>query len=303
MFFGSIVAVVTPFVQGQVDVEAFKKLVQFHANEGSHGLVVGGSTGEGSMLTLDERHFLLQTALQGAGSIFPIIAGCSSGSTHECLVLIEQAQHLGCTAALVTAPFYVKPKVDGILEHFKRITEITHLPLILYNNPGRIGVDMPIDLVLELATLPHVIGIKDSHPDITRLAFIRQGIDDLKQQGRIPKTKPFSVLAGDSSSFAPALALGAHGCISVTANVLPGHSAKLYDAWVNEDRVRFSELRDALLRMDTALSHEVNPVPVKYAVSRLGFCYNEVRLPLTPMSAVHYPEVDAALKTLTIDIV
>ncbi len=295
MFSGSIVAIVTPFLQGQVDLSSFVKLLHFHINQGTHGLVVAGSTGEGTMLTMHERQELLQTALQIASSKFPIIAGCSSGSTHECLVLLEQAQKLGCAAALVVPPYYVKPRREGVLEHFKKITELTHIPILLYNNPGRVGIDLPVDLVLELAQLSHIVGIKDSHPNLTRLALMRKGVYALKKQGKIPQTKPFSVLAGDSSSFAPALALGADGCISVTANVLPGLSAKLYSAWKSEDMATFAKARDDLLKMDSALECDINPVPIKYAVSRLGFCANEMRLPLIPLDSAHVRKVNTVL--------
>ncbi len=299
MFFGSIVASVTPFLQGEVDLPAFKKMIQYQLNGKTHGIVVAGSTGEGSMLTMNERENLIKIALQNASAFVPIIAGCSAGSTHESLALLRQAEDLGCSAALVIPPYYVRPNPEGIVEHFKKLAEHTSIPIILYNNPSRVGVDLSVDLILELARIPSIVAVKDSHPDLSRLAYLRLGIDSLKQKKKIPHTKPFSILVGDSSSFAPALALGADGCISVTANALPQQSYELYYAWKDQDQEKFAMLRDQLLLLDKALSHDTNPIPIKYALSKIGLCTHEMRLPLTPLPLAQRHSIDTVLNTLS----
>ncbi len=295
MFFGSIVAVVTPFKQGKIDFEAFVKILENLIQSGSHAIVVGGSTGEGSLLSFEERKELLALAIYTASGRVPIISGCSTMSTSESINIVDQAEILGCSAALVTPPAYVRPTQRGVIDHFKALYAHTTLPLIIYNNPTRIGMDISVETVLELAKIPTVVAIKDSHPDVSRLSVLRQKIKSMCDQNELPQTKPFSLLSGDSPYFAAALAMGADGCVSITANACPELSVKLYDAWKAGDQKTFEEIRDKLVPVDELMCAEVNPTPIKYIMHKLGFCENEVRLPLHPISKELELRIDRVL--------
>ena len=295
MFLGSIVAVITPFNQGKIDFPAFIKIIGHLIEKGSDALVIAGSTGEGTSLTLDERRDLIKVAIQTAAGRVPIIAGCSAPSTHACIELITQAELLGCSAVLVVPPFYVKPTQSGIVKHFQALYDHTHIPVLVYTNPGRVVVDITIDTMMTLAKIPTIVGVKDSHPDISRIAQIKLGVKALRDAGEIPQTKPFSVLSGDSINFAAALAMGADGCISVTANAYPDLSHALYTAWVKKDMVAFEKARNTLIPLDAAFMVEANPIPIKYAMHKLGFCENLLRLPLTPVTKASEAMIDNAM--------
>lgn len=298
MFFGSIVAVVTPFKQGKIDFSAFTKIIEHLIQGGSHGIVVGGTTGEGSLISGEEREALLKSAIHTSSGRISIIAGCSAISTHESVNLVDQAERLGCTGALVTPTAYIRPTQSGIVAHFKEIYAHTTLPIIVYNNPTRIGADITIDTVLELAQIPTIVALKDSHPDLSRLMILRRKLKDMRECGKLPQTKLFSLLSGDSPFFAAALATGANGCVSITANAFPHLSAQLYNAWASKDIQKFEEIRDILNPMDEMVCLEVNPTPIKYMMHKLGFCENEVRLPLHPVSKESEMKIDQAFLTM-----
>ena len=299
MFFGSIVAAITPFKQGKIDFYAFGRVIEHLIQGGSHGILVGGTTGEGTLLSFAEREELLKVAIHTASGRVPIIAGCSAASTYESLNLVDQAELMGCSAALVTAPCYVKPTQMGIIQHFNHIYAHTTLPIIIYNNPGRIAVDISVETVLELAKIPTVVALKDSHPDLTRIFRVKSAIEWLRQKGTLPKTKPFSILSGDSPFFAASLALGADGCISVTANAYPALSAKLYHTWKQREIEAFESIRDQLSPLDDLICVEVNPTPIKYMMYKLGLCENEFRLPLLPIARGSEVLIDEAMEKLS----
>lgn|GEM_PF-325632 len=299
MFSGSIVAAITPFNKGKVDIAAFIEILEHLITKASGAIVVAGSTGEGTALTSSEREELLKTAVKVSAGRVPIIAGCSALSTQDSIELITQSELAGCSAVLVIPPAYVKPTQAGIIQHFQTIYDHTHIPVLVYTNPGRTGVDITVETMLELAKIPTVVGVKDSHPDIARIAQIRLGVESLKASGKIPATKPFSILSGDSITFAAALVMGADGCISITANPYPDLSAALYSAWTKQDLPEFFKIRDMLIPMDAALICESNPIPVKYAMHKLGFCQNELRLPLLPATKASEVLIDKAITTLS----
>jgi 4-hydroxy-tetrahydrodipicolinate synthase len=287
MFSGSIVALITPFHNGEVDYESLKRLINWHIDSGTQGIVACGSTGEGILLPPPEWRHVLSATIQTSQKRIPVIAGCSTPSTVEAISLIQQAQELGADAALVVTPPYLKPSQEGIYRHFLAIHEASSLPLIIYNNPGRSVVDISVDLIIRLSELPRVVALKDSNTDLTRLIALRQKIQ-----------KPFAFLSGDDPTAAGYLAFGGHGFISVTANVTPHLMQDLVVSWQNGNLDRFKELRDQLMPLHNALGAETNPVPVKYAVHHLGFCQNELRMPLTPASSQTEQQIKTILQQI-----
>jgi 4-hydroxy-tetrahydrodipicolinate synthase len=286
MFYGSIVALITPFRKGQIDLTALRKLVDWQIQEGTQGIVVCGSTGEALLLNASERRHVIETVVQQAKGRIPVIAGCGAPSTQEALAMTQEAKEIGCTAALVVTPFYVKPTEEGIYQHFKAINDVG-LPIILYNHPGRSVIGMSVDLVVRLAELSNVVGIKDSCDDMTRAVKMRQRIQ-----------KPFCLLSGDDPIATAYLAQGGDGVISVSANVAPKQCRQVIQAWIDRDLDTFAVMRDKMLPLHESMVMETNPSPVKYAVSSLGMCDEEVRLPLIPVSEHTRETVRNALKLL-----
>ncbi len=280
---GSIVALITPFNNNEIDVEAIKKLVEWHIAEGTQAIVACGSTGEAALLTQPERKLVLETVVATANKRIPIIAGCGAPSTHETLSMMTEAKEIGCDAALVVTPYYVKPTPEGVWQHFKALNDVG-LPIILYNNPGRAVTPLSVDTVVRLAELPMVIAIKDSCEDLTRVVKMRQRI-----------TKPFSFLSGDDPIATAYMAQGGDGVVSVSANVMPRLNQELMNAWAVKDYTKFAELRDKLLPIHESMFVETSPSPVKYAVSKLGFCKPDVRLPMVPVTDDGKKVVDQAL--------
>jgi len=274
MFSGSIVALMTPLFQDQVDKKALQDLIEWHVQEGTHGILVCGCTGEGALLTPEERSQVLSLSLEVAHKRIPILMGCSSPSTTEVVQMVQEAEQLGAAAAVVVPPYFVKPMPEGIFQHFQAIAQTSRLPLIVYNNPGRVGIDLSVSLLARLATLPTIIGVKDSGTDMRKPIQLRQII-----------TKSFCFLSGDDPTTVAYLAKGGDGSISVTANVAPKLYRQMMDAWQGQDLSTFSKLRDQLFPLHEALLAETNPSPLKFAMSLLGKCQNEVRLPLMPVSS------------------
>ena len=280
---GSIVALITPFNNNEIDVDAIKKLVEWHINEGTQAIVACGSTGEAALLTHPERKLVLETVVATANKRIPIIAGCGAPSTHETLAMMTEAKEIGCDAALVVTPYYVKPTPEGVWQHFKVLNDVG-LPIILYNNPGRAVTPLSVDTVVRLAELPMVIAIKDSCEDLTRVVKMRQRI-----------AKEFSFLSGDDPIATAYVAQGGDGVVSVSANVMPRLNQELMNAWKIKDFNKFAELRDTLLPIHESMFVETSPSPVKYAVSKLGFCKPDVRLPMVPVTDSGKKVVDQAL--------
>lgn len=276
MFHNSIVALITPFQQGGVDRSALKSLVQWHKQKGTSAILACGTTGESLLLTPQERHSILETCVMEAEGL-PVIAGCGTASTEETICLVHEAQVIGAKAALIVSPYYIKPTQKGLYNHFKGIHDHTHLPLILYNNPGRSAVDLDVDTIGELAQLPRICGLKDSNADLRRIGLIR---NKLNQNG----VSDFSLLSGDDVTSSAYMLHGGDGVISVTANVAPEQCAELCQLLKQSNLQKFQKAANQLMILHTVLSFDGNPMAIKYAVSALGMCQNELRLPLCSIS-------------------
>lgn len=284
---GSIPALVTPFKGGKVDFAAFARIVEWQIESGSHGLVPCGTTGETPTLSTDEHLALIQACVKAARGRVPVIAGTGSNSTEQAVMLAKGAQKNGADAILVVTPYYNKPTQEGLFQHFKTIHDACTLPIILYNVPGRTGVEISVETVVRLGKLPHIVGIKDASVDLSRPLAIRRELGP-----------DFIQLSGEDATVAAYLAQGGHGCISVTANVAPKLCADLHNAWAELDMVRFGILRDRLLPLHKTLFAETSPSPAKYCLSKLGMLREDVRLPLVPVSAPTRKLLDAAMRTV-----
>jgi len=286
MIKGSIVAIVTPMHEdGSLDLAAFRALIDFHIAEGTDAIVVVGTTGESPTVDVEEHELLIAEAVKHANKRVPIIAGTGANSTKEAIELATFAKKVGADASLTVVPYYNKPTQEGLYLHFKAIAEAVDMPHILYNVPGRTGADMNNDTVLRLAQIPNIVGIKDATGGIER------GSDLLQ---RAPKD--FAVYSGDDASTLALMLLGAAGTISVTANVAPRLMHEMCLAALNGEVAKARDINFRLLGLHRQLFIEANPIPVKWAVARMGRMKNVLRLPLTPLSASAQPVVEAAMR-------
>ncbi len=286
MIKGSIVAIVTPMLEGGgLDLAAFRALIDFHIAQGTDGIVVVGTTGESPTVDLAEHELLMRVAVEYAAGRIPVIAGTGANSTREAIELAAFSNKAGADASLTVVPYYNKPTQEGLYLHFKAIAEAVDMPHILYNVPGRTCADMNNDTVLRLAQIPNIVGIKDATGDIER------GSDLLQ---RVPRD--FAVYSGDDASTLALMLLGAHGAISVTANVAPRLMHEMCMAALNGDVDRAREINFRLLGLHRHLFIEANPIPVKWAVARMGKMKNVLRLPLTPLSAASQGVVEDAMR-------
>ncbi len=274
MFSGSITALITPFTNGKVDEEAFRKFVDWQIKQGTHALVSCGTTGESPTLSHGEDMRVTAICVEVADGRVPVIAGTGSNSTSEAIALTRSAKEVGADAALIVTPYYNKPTQDGLYAHYKAIHDAVEIPIILYNVPGRSIVDISVETMARLAELPNIIGVKDATADLKRPALTRGAIDG-----------DFCQLSGEDATIVPFLAQGGHGCISVTSNVAPALCANLHNAWKGGDLAEVARINDRLMPLHEALFVESSPGPVKYAASQLGLCENRVRLPLVTVSA------------------
>jgi 4-hydroxy-tetrahydrodipicolinate synthase len=281
MLKGSIVALITPFRSNQVDLAALKHLLEWHISIGTKGIVICGTTGESAMLTSEERKNIITTTVSILKGKIPVIVGCGTASYEQTLTFMIEAEILGADATLVVTPYYVKPSQDGIVQYFKTLHSQTQLPIIAYNNPSRVGVNIDIETVAHLCDLPRVLGFKDSHNDPTRIAAIRNRVGNR-----------MSLLSGEDSIVAAQLLYGADGAISVLANVVPDLCKQQMNAWFDGDITRFKQITNELLPLAKAIGLETNPCTIKYAVSRLGYCTADVRLPLLPIQLTTQKQID-----------
>ena len=271
---GSLVAIVTPMHEGgELDLERFHALIDFHVAEGTDGIVVVGTTGESPTVDFDEHHLLIRTAVERVAGRVPVIAGTGANSTREAIDLSIYARAAGADASLSVVPYYNKPTQEGLYQHFKAIAEAVDIPQILYNVPGRTVADISNDTVLRLAQIPNIVGIKDATGDMGR------GFDLLS---RAPED--FSVYSGDDASALALLLLGADGVISVTANVAPRLMHEMCLAAFAGDLGQARALNSKLLKLHRDLFIEANPIPVKWAVAQMGLIGPGLRLPLTALS-------------------
>ena len=286
MIKGSIVAIVTPMHEnGSLDLDAFRALIDFHVEQGTDGIVVVGTTGESPTVDVVEHELLIAEAVKHAAGRIPVIAGTGANSTKEAIELAAFSKKTGADASLTVVPYYNKPTQEGMYLHFKAIAEAVDMPHILYNVPGRTVADMSNDTVLRLAQIPNIVGIKDATGNIER------GSDLLQ---RAPRN--FAVYSGDDASTLALMLLGAHGTISVTANVAPKLMHEMCIAALNGEIAKAREINFRLLGLHRNLFVEANPIPVKWAVARMGKIRNTLRLPLTPLSQSAHGAVETALR-------
>lgn len=273
MFRGSIVALVTPFANGSIDVKALEALVEWHIAEGTHGIVPVGTTGETPVLTHAEHEAVVAQVVEIVNRRIPVIAGAGSNNTAEAVDFTKHAKAAGADAALSVAPYYNKPTQEGMYQHFKAVHDSAEIPIVLYNVPGRTIADISVETVARLAELPRIVAIKDATADLTRPSLTR-----------LAAGAGFCQLSGEDGT---ALAFNAHGgvgCISVTANVAPKLCAAFQEATLRGDYAEALRLQDLLMPLHKALFLESSPAPTKYALSLLGKCSAELRLPLVPVT-------------------
>ena len=286
MFKGSLPALVTPFTEdGELDLDTLKKLVDWHVDQGSHGLVPVGTTGESPTLTHEEHRLVVEEVVRLAAGRVPVIAGAGSNSTREGIGLIRHAQEVGADAALVVTPYYNKPTQAGLIAHYTALAEAVDLPIIIYNIPGRSVVDMLPETMGVLSHLPQIIGVKDATGRLERVS-----------QQRITCGPDFIQLSGEDATALGFNAHGGVGCISVTANVAPKLCAEFQEATLRGDYATALEYQDRLMPLHHAIFVEPGLVGAKYAMSRLGLCNERVRLPLTPLTDPTRRLIDAALE-------
>ena len=273
MFKGSFPALVTPFKNGELDLETLKKLVEWHIAEGSHGLVPVGTTGESPTLTHTEHETVVEEVVRAAAGRIPVIAGAGSNNTVEAIRFMRHAEKVGADAALVVTPYYNKPTQRGLIAHFTALHDCCELPIVIYNIPGRSVIDMSPETMGELAKLPRIIGVKDATGDLARVS-----------DQRITCGKDFVQISGEDATANGFNAQGGVGVISVTANVAPRMVADVQEACLAGDYRKALETQDRLMPLHKAIFTEPGLVGVKYAMSLLGLCSDEVRSPLTGLS-------------------
>jgi 4-hydroxy-tetrahydrodipicolinate synthase len=282
---GSIVALVTPMLEdGAIDYPALKKLIEWHINEGTDCLCVVGTTGESPTVNVDEHCEIIRVAVAQAAGRVPIMAGCGANSTQEAIALARFAKKVGANCQLQVVPYYNKPTQEGLYQHFKSIAEAVDLPLILYNVPGRSVADMSHETVLRLAQVPGIVGIKEATGNIERAIWL------IKEA-----PAHFSLYSGDDPTAVAFMLCGAHGNISVTANIAPRLMHELCIAAIAGDRNTAMDIQKKLLALHKALFIESNPIPAKWAASRLGLIHNTLRLPLTPLTETNQVMLERVL--------
>ncbi len=283
---GSIVALVTPMHDdGAVDYDGLRRLIDWHIAEGTDCIGVVGTTGESPTVTVEEHCEIIRVAVDQCAGRVPVMAGAGANSTHEAIELSRFAQKVGADCTLQVVPYYNKPTQEGIYRHFKAIAEAVDIPMVLYNVPGRTVADMTVETTLRLAQVPGVIGVKEATGNIERAAWlIRQA------------PKHFHIYSGDDPTAIALMLLGGHGNVSVTANVAPRAMHEMCKAAIAGDAARARDIHLSLLPLHKHLFAEANPIPVKWALQRMGRCGGAIRLPLVPLSDQAQPVVEQALK-------
>ncbi|MGD9669688.1 MAG: 4-hydroxy-tetrahydrodipicolinate synthase [Hyphomicrobiaceae bacterium] len=284
MFKGSNTALITPFRNGKVDEKALAEIVDWQIREGTHGLVPVGTTGESPTLDYDEHKRVIEITIETAAGRVPVIAGTGSNSTSEAIELSQHAEKAGANGLLIVTPYYNKPTQEGLYQHFKAINDAVNTPIIIYNIPGRSVVDMSVATMARLYQLKNIVGVKDATANLARVT-----------QQRLATGPDFCQLSGEDATALGFMAHGGHGCISVASNVAPRLCSDFQNACMKGDFKTALALQDRLMPLFDAMFVETNPGPVKYAVSRLGFCTAESRLPMVPVSEDTKRVVDAAM--------
>lgn len=280
MFRGAGVAIVTPFKNGSVDYESFEGLLEFQLEHNTQALVVLGTTGEAPTIYEDEREKLIQVSVEKAGGRVPVIIGTGTNNTEDARKHTIQAEKLGADGVLVVTPYYNKCTQKGLVAHYEEIAGTTSLPIILYNVPGRTGVNINPETVAELAKIENVIGIKEACGNISQVLEVRRVVPD-----------DFIIWSGNDDNILPIYSVGGQGVISVMANLIPGETQAMCEAFM-EGRVQEAiDLQVKYKKMITLLFIEANPIPIKAALSLMGMLENDIRLPLTKMEPEHMDQL------------
>lgn len=292
MLSGSMVAVVTPMdADGAVNYRDFARLVDFHIEAGTQALIVAGTTGESATLDHDEHIALIERACELADRRIPIIAGTGSNSTAQTLALSRAVDRLPVDGFLVVTPYYNKPTQEGMRRHFSAIADAVRHPLILYNVPGRTAVDLKPETVVKLAEHPNIVGIKEATGELARVGMLREGCGP-----------NFTLLSGDDATACEFMLQGGDGVISVTGNIAPAQMRRLCDAARAGNRAEAERIDASLQGLHRTLFSESNPIPVKWAVERMGLIGPGIRLPLTPFASEFHASVLAAMQTAGIKV-
>ena len=285
MITGSIVALVTPMTEtGDIDWAALERLIDWHIANGTQALGLVGTTGEASTLSHPEHREVIRFGVSHAGGRIPIMAGTGSNSTLEAVELTVSAAEAGADCALLVTPYYNRPTQEGLYQHFKTVAGAINLPIVLYNVPSRTGCDLSVETTLRLSQIENIVGLKDATGDVARGAALIQALP-----------KGFAVYSGDDSTTCDLLEVGAAGCISVTANVAPAQMADMCKLALAGDMASARAIDDQVRALHGTLFIEPNPIPVKYAMGKMGLIEPTMRLPLTPLSETHWDTLNKAI--------
>ncbi|WP_340690906.1 4-hydroxy-tetrahydrodipicolinate synthase [Hydrogenobacter thermophilus] len=293
MFQGSMVALITPFKDGEVDYASLDQLIEFHINNHTDALVVCGTTGESATLTFEEHEKVVEYVVKKAGGRIKVIAGTGANATHEAIELTTHAKRVGADACLSVVPYYNKPTQEGIYRHFKTIADEVDIPIIIYNIPSRTGVEIAPETIYRLAKdCPNIVGSKESTPNMDRISELIKLLGD-----------NFTILSGDDSLTLPMMALGAKGVISVANNIMPREVKNMVDYALRGDFKKAMELHYYLFNLFKILFIETNPIPVKTACWAMGMCEKEFRLPLCEMKPENERKLIETLKKYNLPVV
>ena len=271
---GSMVALITPMYEnGDVDFDALEKLVNFHIESGTKAIVSVGTTGESATLNHDEHIEVMKKTIEYSNRRIPVIAGTGANSTSEAIELTQAAKDINADACLLVTPYYNKPTQEGLYQHYKKIAENVEIDQILYNVPGRTGVDLSVDTIARLAKIPNIIGVKDATGDLNIAKLLIE---------KCPES--FILLSGDDGTAIDFILMGGHGGISVTANVVPKILSEAYDYAIRKNSDRAKEIDLEISNLHSHLFLESNPIPVKWAMYKMNYCESGIRLPLTRLS-------------------
>lgn len=292
MFKGVYTALITPFTaQGTVDEKAFQEFVEWQIEQGVHGLVPCGTTGESPTLTHEEHNRVIDLCIEVARGRVPVMAGTGSNSTDEAIMTTRHAKEAGADGVLIVAPYYNKPTQEGLYQHFKSINDAVDIPIILYNVPARSVVDIKDDTIARLAELSNIVGLKDATGDLARPYILREKLKNIQKE-------QFCLFSGEDMTAVAFNVSGGQGCISVASNIMPKACAEVQEACLKNDYVSALTLHDKLVSLNSILFCETSPAPVKYAASLMGKCLPNLRLPLVEVSELSQKEIKKILSNL-----
>ena len=283
MFKGSYVAIATPFSKGEIDEKAFRKLIEFHLNNGTDGLVPCGCTGEAATLKMEEQKRLMKITVEMCRKKIPVVAGTGSNCTREAVELTTFAKKAGCDGALIITPYYNKPTAEGQYRHYAEIAKKVDIPIMLYNVPSRTGISLSPATVARLSKIDNIVAIKEAAGSVQQVMDII-GLCDI------------TVMSGDDAMTLPFMAVGATGVVSVAANIIPRQIRDMVDAFLSGDREKAKKIHYEIIPLIKAIFIETNPIPVKTALSLMGMVKEEWRLPLCEMAEGHKAELTKVLK-------